>query len=145
MEQKLCRLTFCQRLKPRTGFLCSTLLDFPGLFEVAYTDVITRAHAQLHLAVQETDLLCRRGLARRSPHSAGRARSRLWRPEHQVELAPHVAGRASFTAWRGGGGAERARGSCDRRLAKYRPSTADVCACAPLLALSPHLGRVETG
>lgn len=40
-----------------TGFLCSTLLDFPGLFEVAYTDVITRAHAQLHLAVQETDLL----------------------------------------------------------------------------------------
>lgn len=38
----------------------------------------------------------------------------------QVELAPHVAGRASFTALTGGGGAERAHGSCDRRLAKYR-------------------------
>lgn len=38
----------------------------------------------------------------------------------QVELAPHVAGRASFTALTGGGVAERAHGSCDRRLAKYR-------------------------
>lgn len=41
-----------------TGFLCSTLLDFPHLFGVAYTDVITRAHGQLRLALQETDLLC---------------------------------------------------------------------------------------
>lgn len=88
---------------------------------------------------------CRRGQERRSPHSAGRAHRRLWRPEHQLELAPHVAGRASFTAWLGGGGAERARGSCDRRLAKYRPSTADVCACAPPLALSRHLSQVERG
>lgn len=93
--------------------------------------------AHLSLPVAEV----RRGGAR----TRRAERSRLWRPEHQVELAPHVAGRASFTAWRGGGGAERARGSCDRRLAKYRPSTADVCACAPLLALSPHLGGVETG
>lgn len=62
---------------------------------------------------------CRRGQGRRSPcrPPAGRALSRLWRPGHQAELAPHVAGRASFTAQPGGGGAERARGSCDRRLA----------------------------
>lgn len=40
-----------------TGFLRSTVVDFPHLFGVAYTDVISRAHGQLRLALQETDLL----------------------------------------------------------------------------------------
>lgn len=43
---------------PNLAFMLHTL-DFLHLFEVAYTDVIT-AHI-LHLAFQETDLLCCRG------------------------------------------------------------------------------------
>lgn len=76
---------------------------------------------------------------------AGQALTRRWRSEHEVELAPQVAGRASFTARWGGEGAERERGSCDRRLAKYPPSTADFCACAPWSALSPHFSPAGRG
>lgn len=85
---------------------------------------------------------CRRGQERRSrwPPLAGRALSWLWRLGHQVELAPHVAGRASFTAQPGGGGAERARGSCDRRLASIgqaQPTSARARPASPLPAPRP--------
>lgn len=70
--------------------------------------------------------------------------------QDQAELAPHVAGRASFTAQPGGGGAERARGSCDRRLssvgqAEPRSARARPGRPSPGTSAQPRLGVRRAG